>query len=153
MALSRILWLLLVFNTFEIESLGPMKADWIQKAFDAHKQMMGDVASNAAGVAEKAANIGRENKKYPLEDLFDEGEGEGDGDGTPKRKPMVPPLRRTLDPLNIINKKDYDNNPFDNALEMRDSETQHSFQHPLDMISQNWILIGDAVATTNFARY
>ena len=37
--------------------------------------------------------------------------------------------------------------------EMHDFETQHSFQHPVDMMSQNWEFFGDAVATTNFARF
>ena len=134
------LLILLLFNVFQIES-NPMKADWIQKAFDAHKKVVEQAK-------DKTADIPELERKHPLQDLFDKDVN----DGIPKKKPMVPPQRKTLDPLNIINKADYDNNPFDNALEMRDSETQHSFQHPLDMISQNWILIGDAVATTNFAR-
>ena len=92
-------------------------------------------------------------RQHPLSDMLD-----GIDDNTqppPQFNPedIPPPEFKTLDPLDILNENDYENNQFSNPLEMHDYSTQHSFQHPIDMISQNWVLVGDTVATTNFARY
>lgn len=53
----------------------------------------------------------------------------------------------------LINPNDYEGDPFDSPLEMHDYEPQHSFESPVDMLSQNWIIFNDAVATSTFLRY
>ena len=148
--------LLILLNILTTESAGG--SEWIQKAFNSHKKVLDDMGIDT-NKAKRPIGQGRKpplKRQHPLQDILD---GIDDDDKS-KQAPPKPlkvddplPPKRTLDPNNIINEADYGNNPFDNILEMGDIETQHSFQHPVDMMSQNWILIGDAVATTNFARY
>eukprot|EP01084_Bolivina_argentea_P025921 48190_1 len=120
------------------------QSEWLQQAFNKHQNVM------------QTAKKARKHKRPPLDnkdtkdkdDFFDSLET----DDKSKQENQPPPMMKTLDPLNILNKQDYGSNQFANPMEMHDFETQHSFQHPVDMMSQNWVLVGDAVATTNFAR-